>query len=205
VSWVVVSPDASGGHWIKTDSVDSQVLFHGVDPSTLTGPGDLVDPLRDAGCVARMANSDTWDALATAIVRQVIRAGQARKLYRAFCREHGTQVDTPAGSAWLFPRPETVLALPEAEFRRLGMAFKRRPLHAAALAYLDNAARWAELGGAAETKVGANEAEVAHVTDVASTLTHPRASREGHENLWCKRCSPCPASGRGLLGRRLLT
>jgi hypothetical protein len=36
---------------------------------------------------------------------------------------------------------------------------------------------------ATETKVGANEAEVAHVTDVASTLTHPRASREGHENL----------------------
>jgi hypothetical protein len=35
----------------------------------------------------------------------------------------------------------------------------------------------------AETWVGSREAEVAGVTDVASTLTHPRASREGHQNL----------------------
>jgi hypothetical protein len=34
-----------------------------------------------------------------------------------------------------------------------------------------------------ETKVGANEAEVAGVTGVAPTFTHPRASREGHQNL----------------------
>ncbi len=55
------------------------------DPATLTGAKAVVTPLQDAGTVARWRNPDLWDAVATSIVRQVIRAGQARKLYRAFC------------------------------------------------------------------------------------------------------------------------
>lgn len=116
-----------------------------VDPAVLTGTDAVVAPLKAAGPVARWQNPDVWDALATAIVRQVIRAGQARKLYRAFSRAHGEQVTTPLGETWLFPTPQTVLDLPEAEFTRLGMAFKRRPLQAAAHAFLEFGRTWAEL------------------------------------------------------------
>ncbi|WP_228684554.1 DNA glycosylase family protein [Amycolatopsis thermoflava] len=116
-----------------------------LDPSTLTGPDDLVAPLRDAGRVGRWRNPDLWDALATSIVRQVIRAGQARKLYRLFSQTHGQLVDTAYGLLWLFPTAETVLELPEAEFARLGMAFKRRPLQMAAAAYLEHGDKWADL------------------------------------------------------------
>lgn len=101
--------------------------------------------LRAAGPVARLRNPDLWDAVATSIVRQVIRAGQARKLYRAFCQEHGDAVPTSSGVTHLFPSPETVLALPDQEFARLGMAFKRRPLRAAAEAYLEFGAKWTGL------------------------------------------------------------
>lgn len=116
--------------------------FDVMDPAVLSGPHELVAPLLNGGVVARLANPDLWDALATAIVRQVIQAGHARNLYRAFCREHGAEVRTSAGSTWLFPSPETVLALTDSEFARLGLAFKRLPLRAAARSYLDSAPVW---------------------------------------------------------------
>ncbi len=109
----------------------------------------MVAPLRAAGIVARWRNPDLWDALATSIVRQVIRAGHARTLYRTFCQAHGEPVTTPMGATWLFPTPETVLALPDVEFARLGLAFKRRPLRAAAQAYREFGPKWAELDPAA--------------------------------------------------------
>lgn len=115
------------------------------DPATLTGVRAVVAPLREAGTVARWCNPDVWDALATSIVRQVIRAGQARRLYRAFCRAHGEPVTTLLGETWLFPTPETVLGLPDTAFAGLGMAFKRRPLRAAAEAWLEFGQKWAEL------------------------------------------------------------
>jgi DNA-3-methyladenine glycosylase II len=116
-----------------------------IDPAGLVGVDPVVVGLRAAGPVARLRNPDLWDAVATSIVRQVIRAGQARKLYRAFCHEHGDRVVTTAGTVALFPSPDTVLALPDEEFARLGMAFKRRPLRAAAEAYLEFASTWIEL------------------------------------------------------------
>jgi DNA-3-methyladenine glycosylase II len=54
-------------------------------------------------------------------------------------------VVTTAGTGRLFPSPDTVLALPDDEFARLGMAFKRRPLRAAAEAYLEFSPKWTEL------------------------------------------------------------
>jgi DNA-3-methyladenine glycosylase II len=115
-----------------------------IDPVMLTGQHPVAHALRQAGPVARLRNPDVWDALGTSIIRQVVRAGQARKLYRAFCHEHGDPVTTDTGTGWLFPRPRVVLDLPDTEFTRLGMAFKRRALRAAAEAYLENAATWTE-------------------------------------------------------------
>jgi DNA-3-methyladenine glycosylase II len=116
-----------------------------IDPAALTGPTAIVASLCTAGTVARWRNPDLWDALATAIVRQVIRAGQACKLYRAFSQAYGESVSTPLGQTWLVPIPEIVLMLSDAEFAQLGMAFKGRPLRAAAEAFLEFGAKWAGL------------------------------------------------------------
>jgi DNA-3-methyladenine glycosylase II len=116
-----------------------------VYPASLASQAPLAGALNNAGPVARMRNPDLWDALATSIVRQVIRAGHARKLYRAFCRDHGESVETTAGTTWLFPLPQAILALTDQEFARSGMAFKRRPLRAAAQAYTRLGDRWREL------------------------------------------------------------
>lgn len=115
------------------------------DPADLRGRDDLAAPLRRVGPVARLANPDPWDAVATAIIRQVIRAGQARKLYRSLCSEHGEEVATSFGTATLFPTAEALLALPDEEFKRLGLAFKRAPLRAAARAFLDLGQTWTEM------------------------------------------------------------
>jgi DNA-3-methyladenine glycosylase II len=120
-------------------------LLDVLDPADLAGRHPVVGALRLAGPVARLRNPDLWDALATSIIRQVIRAGQARKLYRAFCQEHGQRIETAAGPVWLFPSPEAVLALPDDDFARLGLAFKAKPLRAAADAYLQHGPRWAGL------------------------------------------------------------
>ncbi|WP_245950701.1 hypothetical protein [Saccharothrix carnea] len=148
-TWVLTcTPTETGGNRTEAHPArgekDAPVLDV-VDPDGLTGTDDVVDVLRAAGTVGRWRNPDLWDALATSIVRQVIRAGQARKLYRAFCEAHGEEVLTPHGPAWLFPTPEAVLGLSDDEFTALGMAFKRRPLKAAAEAVLDFGAKWAEL------------------------------------------------------------
>jgi DNA-3-methyladenine glycosylase II len=43
---------------------------------------ELAGPLRRLGPVARFANPSLWDAIATAVIRQVVRADQARAQYR---------------------------------------------------------------------------------------------------------------------------
>jgi DNA-3-methyladenine glycosylase II len=115
------------------------------DPRSLTGPEPLVGRLRQSGTVARWCNPDLWDAVATAVLRQVIRASHARKLYRDVCRVHGDRVATPFGAAWLLPSPTVILDLSDVEFARLGLTFKRNALRAVAEACLEFAAKWSEL------------------------------------------------------------
>lgn len=141
-------PAASGGF----DTGATRITGRGarpfldvIDPASLSGPKTMIKSLCSVGAVGRWRNPDLWDALGTSIIRQVIRAGQARKLYRAFCRAHGEVVATPLGPAWLFPTPSTLLDLPDAEFAQLGLAFKRRALRAAADAVLEFGAKWTEL------------------------------------------------------------
>lgn len=112
------------------------------DPADLPQPlGGLTLALCRLGAVERVRTTDLWEALATAIIRQVIRAGQARKMHRAFRAAAGEA----AGSTWLFPTAEQTLALGAEDFAALGMAFKHRPLQAAATAYLTHYAEWAQL------------------------------------------------------------
>ena len=53
-----------------------------------------------------------------------------------------------APGGWLFPAPETVLALRETQFAAVGLAFKRRALQSGAAGFLDHGATWAALPAA---------------------------------------------------------
>ncbi|WP_206442015.1 hypothetical protein [Streptomyces boncukensis] len=97
------------------------------------------------GIVQRLTNPSLWDAITTAILRQVVRAEQARKLYRRWCADHGRTIDTAVGPLALAPSPETVLGLPDEAFAEAGTAFHRTALRAAATAYTKHQAAWAQL------------------------------------------------------------
>lgn len=111
-------------------------------------PASLACSLTGMGAVVRWRTHDLWEAIATAIIRQVIRADQARRLHDRFRTAHGTPVQTPHGTGYLIPDAATVAGLPAEGFTSLGMAFKRRPLQTAAAAYLELGAKWAELAPA---------------------------------------------------------
>jgi DNA-3-methyladenine glycosylase II len=66
-------------------------------------------------------------------------------MYRTLCEAHGETVPTPDGPALLPPRPEVVLGLTDGMFTSIGMPHKRRPLRAAAEAYLKHNADWKDL------------------------------------------------------------
>ncbi|GAA0439686.1 hypothetical protein Acor_13680 [Acrocarpospora corrugata] len=104
-------------------------------------PSGLRTALEALGPVTRLRTADLWESLATAIIRQVIRSGQARAMHRTFRSAIGQQ----AGPAWLIPAPEQVIGLGREVFAKLGMSFKCRPLQAAADAYLRHRGHWAEL------------------------------------------------------------
>jgi DNA-3-methyladenine glycosylase II len=153
---VFVVPD--GGRWLVgvernafalTALADGSTPVH--DVFTLSNDvareaPELATALRHLGSVIRFRTADLWDAIGTAIIRQVIRAGQSKKLQRAFCEAYGERVALPSGGTYaLFPAPETVLRLSNDQFSSVGMAFKRRPLQAAAETYREQGAKWREL------------------------------------------------------------
>lgn len=140
------------GIWLITGSGDRTLITGSgyappvdtYDPATLdlaALPRGLGRALDGLGLVRRWRNTDLWDAIATAIIRQVIRAGQAKKMHHAFRAAAGPHV----AATTLIPAPEKVLAMTPEQFADLGMAFKRRPLQAAAAAYLDHHTEWAQL------------------------------------------------------------
>ncbi|MEU4244233.1 hypothetical protein [Actinoplanes sp. NPDC026619] len=115
------------------------------ESSTVNLNISLGDALAELGPVLRVRNADLWDAIGTAIIRQVIRAGQARVLYQRFCQRYGDSVKSPAESGFLFPTPEKVAGLSASAFTELGMRFKRPALTAAAEAYLSHGTHWQTL------------------------------------------------------------
>ncbi len=57
-------------------------------------------PRFGCGPVARVRTSNVWEALGTAVTRQVIKAATARENYRRFCETYGERYDTAADPAW---------------------------------------------------------------------------------------------------------
>ncbi|MDH6113301.1 3-methyladenine DNA glycosylase/8-oxoguanine DNA glycosylase [Kitasatospora sp. MAP12-15] len=106
---------------------------------------ELTAALAELGIVQRLANPSLWDAVTTAILRQVVRAGQARILYRRWCATYGRTYVTEAGTLTVAPDPQTVLTLDEAEFKTVGALFHRTALLATATAYLEHADAWSAL------------------------------------------------------------
>ncbi|GGP35134.1 hypothetical protein [Streptomyces melanogenes] len=105
----------------------------------------LLDELVSLGTVARLTNPSLWDAITTALLRQVVTAAQARKRHRAYYSAYGYTFDTPAGPLPLVPAPEIVLELTDDEFAQVGARFNAKGLRAAATAYLDHGAHWTTL------------------------------------------------------------
>ena len=180
-------------------------------------PSDLNNALgrvlADLGPVVRVRNADLWDAIGTAIIRQVIRAGQARALYQRFCQAHGEPVMSPAGSGFLFPTAEKVVGLSPAAFAELGMAFKRPALTAAAQAYLAHGPHWRrlpaeELVSALQVvpRIGPWTAGAAVADFTGDFAFYPYADLA--VRTWARRAAPdveWPAdeAGFGILWRRL--
>ena len=70
----------------------------------------------------------------------------AKRLYRDFCPGYGQRITHLNGDGYaLFPAAETVLGLKDEQFASVGLTFKRRPLRAAAEAYLKHGAHWRDL------------------------------------------------------------
>lgn len=152
--WLVrVMPSPDGSHaLVRTDGTRAEwccPLAAACEPGIFALPDgaapELAAPLGTLGPVARFANPSLWDAVATAVIRQVVRADQARAQYRALCEAHGAEVGCGDLAGRLFPSPEVVLGLGDARFKALGLAFKREALRAAAGAFLTDGAAWALL------------------------------------------------------------
>ncbi|MFB9505180.1 hypothetical protein ACFFS2_08005 [Streptomyces aurantiacus] len=121
--------------------------FVTTDPARLpdAAPAALRDVLNQLGATQRLANPSLWDAITTAILRQVVRADQARKLYRTWCGAYGKTVDGPFGALAVSPTAGEVLALAEHRFADIGARFHRPTLQAAAATYERHHAEWEQL------------------------------------------------------------
>ncbi len=128
-----------------SDELKPAVLTTEADELPTGLPPLLAGPLAALGTVRRMPTPWLWEAISTAILRQVVRAAQARKIYRLWCTRYGTVRDTAYGQLAAVPGPETVLALADEQFKAVGAAFHRTALQAAADAYLTHADRWRDL------------------------------------------------------------
>ncbi|WP_308013955.1 hypothetical protein [Streptantibioticus parmotrematis] len=114
------------------------------DQLPASAPAALRTALSGLKRVVRLPNPDLWDAITTAVLRQVVRAAQARALYQRWCAAYGTR-DTALGPVALAPSPKTVLGLSDDAFREVGAAFHRTALQAAAAAYEQHADEWRSL------------------------------------------------------------
>jgi DNA-3-methyladenine glycosylase II len=144
--WITVRGDE-----ILTQTLGADDRQPGLDSFVLKSPDDADAPdlfkaLASLGTVVRYRTPNLWDAIGTAIIRQVIRAGHAKQLYRNFCDAYGQRCSSRDGRQFsLFPEPKTILRLTDEQYRAVGMTFKRNALRAAALAYNAHHTRWVTL------------------------------------------------------------
>ncbi|MFJ8863896.1 hypothetical protein ACIRD8_36540 [Streptomyces sp. NPDC102451] len=126
-----------------TEDVKPRFVTTNPDRLPRSVPEGLRAGLDRIGASQRLANPWLWDAITTAILRQVVRAGQARKLYREWCKAYGTGISSPYGDLTTAPTAQQVLALEDGQFDGIGAKFHRSALQAAAEHYERHADDWA--------------------------------------------------------------
>ncbi|MFF7183153.1 hypothetical protein [Streptomyces sp. NPDC008121] len=126
---------------------DAKPSLDGADHTTLpaTVPSELRVGLADIGTVVRLTNASLWDAITLAIMRRVIRAQQARKVYRRWCESYGTAITASGYTRHLAPHPDQVLALDKEQFGAVGARFHYPAMQAAAALFPDRQDEWAVL------------------------------------------------------------
>ncbi|MYW67165.1 hypothetical protein GTY65_24300 [Streptomyces sp. SID8379] len=147
----VVTLDRDGLHTKCVHGAeDEKPEFVATDPAALPAkaPSALRDGLTALGVTRRLANPWLWDAITTAILRQVVRADQARKLYRKWCEQYGTTVEGPHGTLTVAPTHEQVLELSDDQFEDIGAKFHRSALQAAASLYAGHYRQWQHMDAA---------------------------------------------------------
>ncbi|WP_344438797.1 hypothetical protein [Kitasatospora nipponensis] len=111
-------------------------------------PAELRTALTERGPVRRLTNPDLWDAITTAILRQVVQAGSAKTKYRRWTTSYGISYASAAGTVHTVPSPAVVLQLSDDSFDAVGVAFNRKKLRSAATDYAERGDGWHDLPAA---------------------------------------------------------
>ncbi|MFD9467319.1 hypothetical protein [Streptomyces sp. NPDC060027] len=144
----VITLDRDGLHMECVHGAeDEKPALATTDPSPLPDavPAALRDGLNDLGATQRLTNPWLWDAITTAILRRVVRADQARKLYRKWCASYGTTVQRPCCELAVAPTPEQVLELTDDQFADIGAKLHRGALQAVATHFQRHALQWSHM------------------------------------------------------------
>lgn len=100
---------------------------------------DRIDSEIGYDTICRFNNGSLWNSIGSNIIRQVIRAGHAKKMYKTFCERAGERIIISKQFPYhLFPTPEKVLSLSDEDYAMMGMSFKKEPLKNAAKFILEN-------------------------------------------------------------------
>jgi DNA-3-methyladenine glycosylase II len=153
-------------------------------------------------CPPKTLSIDLWDAIGTAVIRQVVRASQAKRLYQRFCQAYGPRISGAGDGHALFPPAETVAGLRDEQFAAVGLSLKRTPLRETAAAYLEHRLRWPGLpprGAGARTPAGSPYRPVdsrAAVADFTNDFTcYPYADLA--VRTWARKAAPVVSLASG--------
>ncbi|MFF0492949.1 hypothetical protein ACFYTQ_28305 [Nocardia sp. NPDC004068] len=125
----------------------AHVDFGGVDVvlRTFTVPRRVpteLAGLAEVGSVAHVAVPNLWEAVAGGIFRCADTADRGHRLWARFCQEHGDHVSRDGLTAWTFPAPGRLLALPPSAVVTIGTSLPLDALRAAAQACLAYGQEW---------------------------------------------------------------
>jgi len=143
---VRASYDPDAGHWrLQSDLAPMAraqlVSFSTADLAEVT-PAPIRQQLARLDGLQRLGVGSCWEALGTAVIRQVIRAGQARRVWHRLAA-----VLSPCkASAGGFPTAQRFLAASNAELAEAGLGFKARTLRTVAESCQFEQLRWERLG-----------------------------------------------------------
>ena len=137
--------DLTAGYWQLqpevADVVQARLASFSIAELGEAAPPSIRQNLAKLDGLQRLDAGAAWEALGTAVIRQVIRAGQARKVWHQLAVVLA-KPDDPIGR---FPSAERFLAASEPELAQAGLGFKIRTLRTVAEACQSEQHRWDRL------------------------------------------------------------